>query len=100
MLARLFLLLILVAFAAPSRAAAPACHDGPAPMAMTHHGMPPAPTKAEPAHVCVGCVPVGDWLAARIAAPVPPAAAAPEPRVARLDLGRRVPPALPPPRRA
>lgn len=93
---RLLLALLLISFAVPAAAAGPVCHE--APMAgMTHHG---APEKQAPAHVCVGCVPLADWLGARVTPRILPAERQPDRRVVRLDLGGTIAPALPPPRPA
>lgn len=96
MLVRLLLALLLASFAVPAAAAGPACHE--APMAgMAHHG---APEKQAPAHVCVGCAPLADWLGARMTLRILPAAREPDARVVHLDLGGTIAPALPPPRNA
>jgi len=96
MLVRLLLALLLASFAVPAAMAGPVCHE--APMAgMAHHG---APEKQAPAHVCVGCVPLADWLGARVTPRFLPAPRRPEPRVVSLDIGEAVAPALPPPRTA
>ena len=98
MLVRL-LLVLLLALGAPAPAMAGDC----AAPAMPHHTMPDmpseAPSKAMPAHLCVGCVPLGDWLRAPVAAPAPAPALPPVATIARLDLIAAGPPALPPPRR-
>ncbi len=94
MIVRLLLALLLASFALPAAAAGPVCHEAPV-TGMTHHE---APEKHAPAHVCVGCVPLADWLGARVAPRILPAARQPDVRVVRLDLGGAVAPALPPPR--
>lgn len=104
MLARLFLVLLLAAFAVPA-AAAPPCHGARAATASNHaaasHHEAPAPTpdpgKAAVAHVCIGCVPLGDRMTS-VARRALSAAAAPDASVARIDLGGSSAPALPPPR--
>lgn len=97
MLARLLVALLLAAFAVPV-AATPACHDG-APMAAMHHAAPATPDEhGQPVHACIGCIPPGDWNAARLATPVPPARIETVGRIARLDLLAPLPPATPPPR--
>lgn len=81
MLVRLFVMLALVLSTLPApAAAAPACHDEPAPMAMVGHMM--APDEAAPAPepspdrpmkmgsaLCVGCIAPATLKAARVAAP-------------------------------
>lgn len=103
MLARLILALLLAAFATPAAVAAPACH-GETPAVTTHHAdhrPAPAPQENEAtAHMCIGCVPLADWLGARVAAPTIPAGPMPAIRAERMDLGQASAPALPPPRRA
>lgn len=94
MIVRLLLALLLASFTVPAAAAAPACHDDTA-MGMTHHQ---APEKQGGAHVCVGCVPLADWLGTRIVPRIPPRARQPHTTVVRLDLGGATAPALPPPR--
>ena len=122
MLARLILALLLAAFAFPAVAPA-ACHDASASRgsavvmdmaamdmgpqeAMSDHGSDhraghEAPDrKATPLHGCIGCVPPSNWHGARV-----PGVALREPvmvteRVAVLDLGAGVAPALRPPREA
>ena len=93
---RVLLILLALLVSAPA-AAMPTCHDG-APtihtMPMEHHRTP----DAAPVHVCVGCIPVGDWLAPRIAAPILAPSPAPVARIVALDLGRAAPPPLRPPR--
>ena len=117
MLARLILALLLAAFAFPAVAPA-ACHDASASrgsavvmdmaaMGGAHHVISDhAPNheapdrKATPLHGCIGCVPPSNWHGARV-----PGVALREPvmvteRVAVLDLGAGVAPALRPPREA
>lgn len=72
MLARLILVLLLAAFAVPA-AAASGCHDAGMSAPAAHHGDTGnhrAPDTAITAHVCIGCIPPGDWTAARVFAPV------------------------------
>lgn len=95
MIVRLLLALLLASFAVPATAAAPVCHGEAT--TMTHHGAP-APEKMPSAHVCIGCVPLADWLGTRIDARVLPRAERPWTGIARLDLRRATAPALPPPR--
>lgn len=99
MLGRLLLALLLATFAVPAAAAVPACHDVPAATAVMHHGAPAVPEKAT-AHLCIGCVPIADWLVERVSERLPVAAPRPMPRIERLDVGESGPPALPPPRAA
>ncbi|SFP93922.1 hypothetical protein [Sphingomonas rubra] len=96
MLVRLLLALLLASFAVPAAAAVPACHDG-AMAGMADH---PAPEQQAPDHVCVGCVPLADWLGARVAPRILPPDRRPASRVIRLDLGGIVAPTLRPPRHA
>jgi hypothetical protein len=101
MLLRLILVLVL-ALAAPVLPAG--AHDGEQPMAMSGHRMPgmdhnthhKAPMPAQ--HVCVGCVPMGDWGAARVQPPIKLPESAPIGRIARLPLLPGEAPAPPPPR--
>lgn len=101
MFVRLLLALLLAAFATPVAAATAVCHAETAMQAEhgAHHRMPHRDERTT-AHVCVGCAPLSDWLGERIAAPLPRAVVAPGSRVERLDLGRGIAPALPPPRTA
>jgi hypothetical protein len=94
---RFLLALLLAAFAVPA-AAAPACHGDGGSMVMADHRAPARPDTAPPAHVCVGCVPVADWLRERVAAPIVPPAPGPVARIVRLAPGIGAAPALPPPR--
>ncbi len=126
MLARLILALLLAAFAFPAVAPA-ACHDASASRGSavvmdmaamdmgaqeamsdigSDHGSNHRPDheapdrKATPLHGCIGCVPPSNWNGARV-----PGVALREPvmvteRVAVLDLGAGVAPALRPPREA
>jgi hypothetical protein len=101
MLWRLLLGLVLAFGALPAEAAMPACHDtmpAMAAMAGDHRPAAPAPDRMAPGHACIGCIPPGDWLAPRVAAPALPPAMAPAARIRRLEPGRRDPPASPPPR--
>ena len=99
MLARLILVLLLAASAVPA-AAAEGCHEN----AATHHAMPGMPDmpdhKVVTAHVCIGCIPPGDWVGAGCVAPMMPALERAITLPARLDLNAGTPPALPPPRSA
>lgn len=99
MIRRLILLLLMALAAVPTPAMAGACHREPERHA-SGHGQPPADEDAAPSHACVGCVPPGDWLRERVAAPAPSPDPAPATRVSALALGRGTPPALPPPRTA
>lgn len=99
----MILALLLAAFAVPAAAtpvmagpvvagpAMGACHDAPP---ARHHGSDDGIV----AHVCIGCVPVADWLSARVAAVVVPPAPPPFARVASLDIGDDIAPTLRPPR--
>lgn len=79
MLVRLFVMLSLVFSTLPApTAAAPACHDAPAPMAMAGHAMatgetPSAPQPDQPMKMgnalCVGCIAPATLKAARVAPP-------------------------------
>ncbi len=100
MLLRLILAVMLMLGGVAADAASPCC-DAPkmSGHSMAGQSMPDeAPTKALPVHNCIGCVPPSDLLPTRIAEPIPPIAIPPVAGVARLDLGRNVPPSLPPPR--
>jgi hypothetical protein len=121
MLARLILALLLAAFAFPAVAPA-ACHDasasrgsgvvmdmaamGGAQEAMSDHGSDhqaghEAPDrKATPLHGCIGCVPPSNWDGARVLGVALREPAVVTGRVAVLDLGAGVAPALRPPREA
>jgi hypothetical protein len=101
MLHRLIFSLLLACLALPATTTMP-CHDGGAEAAMTmqtgkrHHHDP-----AMAAHACIGCVPPSSWRTAPdLAPPLMIPAAPPVAVLARLDLGRAMPPATPPPRRA
>ena len=104
MIARLLLAIMFALTAIPAPSAA--CHmPGDGAMVAMHHvpdhpakAPAKAPEKAMPTHACIGCIPPGDWLGARIAVPPIMRAPADAPTIARLDLGRSAPPALPPPR--
>lgn len=100
MIGRLLLLLLLASFAAPAAAVGRGCHDAPAATVMAHHDAPAAPDEEMPAHLCIGCVPLADWLGERVSGPVPVATIQPAPGTGRLDLIGSGPPALPPPRAA
>lgn len=101
MFIRVILALLALCLSLPSMAA-PACM--PQPTAGMHHpmsGQDHAPDdRMATAHLCAGCVPLGDWLRDRIAAPVPVADSVPGQTPARRMPGMRAPPALPPPRDA
>lgn len=76
MLARLIIVLLLAAFAAPA-AAASGCHEAAVSAPMAHHGSADghrAPDVVIATHVCIGCIPPGDWTTARIAQPPSPLA--------------------------
>lgn len=94
---RVLLILLTLLVSVPA-AAMPSCHESTPvahAMPMQHHRAP----DAAPPHACVGCVPVGDWLAPRIAAPFALPESAPIARIVLLDLAREPPPLLRPPRR-
>ena len=97
MLLRL-ILFIMLAFGAPAMPAG--AHDGMQPMAMAGHHMPgpehkvPMPQQ----HLCVGCVPIGDWNAVRVRPPVSLPAPAPLSRIAVLTILPNKAPIPPPPR--
>jgi hypothetical protein len=117
MLARLILALLLAAFAFPAVAPA-ACHDASASrghavvmdmaaMGGTHEAISghrpdhEAPDrKATPLHGCIGCVPPSNWNAARVLEVALREPVMVTERVAVLDLGAGVAPALRPPREA
>lgn len=98
---RLILVLIL-ALAAPIMPAS-AC-DSAQPIATTGHAMPDmnrdrdhkAPMPAQ--HLCVGCVPMGDWGIARLRPRIVLPGPAPVTRIARLPLLPGEAPTPPPPR--
>ncbi len=93
LLALLALMLTLPAMAAPACA--------PVSMAGMHHSQPMqdhAPESKAASHLCVGCVPVADWLRERFTAPVPIDGGTPDPVPVRLTLGKDTPPVLRPPR--
>ncbi|MEO9129835.1 MAG: hypothetical protein ABI240_01370 [Sphingomonas sp.] len=106
MLARLILLLLLAAFTLPAMAASP-CHDSSVPMAMpAHHSMPAIPARGDSghddraivAHACIGCIPPSSLRSgADIARPIESGEMRLV-RFTRLDAGRALPPATPPPR--
>lgn len=105
MLLRLLLAVMLMLGGVAADAASPSCHDMPAMsgQAMAARPMPGAapgvPVRGTlPTHDCIGCVPPSALLPARIAEPIPPIAIPPLASVVRLDLGRSIPPSLPPPR--
>ena len=117
MLARLILALLLAAFAFPAGAPA-ACHDVSAPRGhdvvmdmaamggaheaiSSHRPDHEAPDrKATPLHGCIGCVPPSNWNTARVLGVALREPAMVTERVAVLDLGTGVAPALRPPREA
>ena len=102
MIVRLFLALLLALGAMPG-AAMPGCH-GPATAAMAPMAMPAAdgarhdrqPVAAE--HGCIGCAALPDWLAERVAAPLPVSAAGIRPPTMRALPRVAGPPDLRPPR--
>jgi hypothetical protein len=117
MLARLILVLLLAAFAFPAVAPA-ACHDASASrghavvmdmaaMDGAHDAMSgqrpdqEAPDrKATPLHGCIGCVPPSNWNTARVLGVTLREPTMVTERVAALDLGAGIAPALRPPRTA
>jgi hypothetical protein len=117
MLARLILVLLLAAFAFPAVAPA-ACHDASASRghavvmdmaamsgaldAMSNHRPDhEAPDrKATPLHGCIGCVPPSNWNTARVLGVTLREPTMVTERVAALDLGAGIAPALRPPRTA
>lgn len=94
---RALLLLLSLMMAVPA-AAMPACHEAQAAPAHAMAGKPHRAPEQAPQHACVGCVPLADWMAERIAPPRLMPAAAPIPRIVTLDLVRASPPPLRPPR--
>jgi hypothetical protein len=98
MLLRLILAVMLMLGGVAADAASPCCDTPKMSQAMAGNAMPGhAPAKALPAHNCIGCVPPSTLLPTRIAAPILPMAVPPVAQAVRLDLGRSVPPSLPPP---
>jgi len=97
MLLRLILVIIL-AFGAPAMPAA--AHEGMRPMAMVGHRMPDPEHKAPmpQQHLCIGCVPMGDWYAVRVRPPVSLPAPEPISRIAALRMMPGEAPIPPPPR--
>ena len=99
MLLRLILVLML-AFGAPAMPAA--AHESMQPMAMemAGHQMPGPEHKAPipQQHLCVGCVPIGDWNAVRVQPPVSLPIPAPLSRIAALSMLPGEAPIPPPPR--
>jgi len=92
------ILFVMLAFGAPAMPAA--AHDGMQPMAMAGHSMP-GPEHKTPMpqqHLCVGCVPIGDWNAVRVRPPVAIPAPAPLSRIAALTVLPERAPIPPPPR--
>ncbi|WP_375429055.1 hypothetical protein [uncultured Sphingomonas sp.] len=101
MLARLILLLLAMAFAAP--AATAACHARVGTLHAaepSHHGSAPVERDdgIAPATACIGCVPPSDWTPGRIAASVPVPIVPVSARTHALTIGRGTPPDLRPPR--
>ena len=100
MLARLILVLLLAAFAVPA-AAASGCHEATVSAPMVHHGSSDdhrAPDVPIATHVCIGCIPPGDWTTARIAQPPSPLAVPLAITQQSFSPGIARAPALPPPR--
>jgi hypothetical protein len=97
MLLRLILALML-ALGAPAMPAA--AHEGMEPMAMAGHRMPDPQPKAPMAqqHLCIGCVPMGDWDAVRVRPPVVLPAPEPISRIVALRMMPGEAPIPPPPR--
>lgn len=102
MLTRLILVLLLAFGAVPADCrggAMPAgCHDGTM-AAMSAHGdrgHDEHPAMAE--HGCIGCAALADWLADRVAAPLPVPAVVPVALPSRLAVRGAGPPTLRPPR--
>ena len=97
MLLRLILALML-ALDAPAMPAA--AHEGMEPMAMAGHRMPdPQPKVPMPQqHLCIGCVPMGDWYAVRVRPPVLLPAPEPISRIVALRMMPGEAPIPPPPR--
>jgi hypothetical protein len=97
MLLRLILALML-AFGAPAMPAA--AHVGMGPMAMAGHRMPDPQPKAPMTrqHLCIGCVPMGDWYAVRVRPPVSLPAPEPISRIVALRMMPGEAPIPPPPR--
>ncbi len=90
-----FLVLLLSLLLALPAAAVPACHQPAHEQAQVHHH---APAPAMVVHDCLGCIPPGDWRAARVA-PAPLAATAPHlPAPAARVAGLATRPTPPPPR--
>jgi hypothetical protein len=97
MLLRLVLALVLALSGTVMPAAA---HDGAQPMAMAAHGMDHRDHKAPMPmqHLCLGCVPMGDWNTARVTPPLLPPAPMPIAVIAALPLLPGEAPTPPPPR--
>jgi hypothetical protein len=102
MLLRLILALMLAlgAPAMPAAAHEGMAHEGMAPMAMAGHRMPDPQPKAPMAqqHLCIGCVPMGDWYAVRVRPPVSLPAPEPISRIVTLRMMPGEAPIPPPPR--
>jgi len=91
------ILFVMLAFGAPAMPAG--AHDGMQPMAMAGHPMPGPEHKAPMSqHLCVGCIPIGDWNAVRVRPPVSLPAPAPLSRIAALTVLPDKGPIPPPPR--
>jgi hypothetical protein len=100
MLLRLILALVLALGGTAMPAAA---HDGAQPMAMAGHAMPGMDNRDRKApmpmqHLCIGCVPMDGWNAARVTPPVVVPAPAPIAGIAALSVLPGEAPAPPPPR--
>ncbi|WP_066810993.1 hypothetical protein [Sphingomonas asaccharolytica] len=97
MLLRLILALML-ALGGPAMPAAG--HEGMEPMALAGHRMPDPQPKAPMAqqHLCIGCVPIGDWYAVRVRPPVSLPAPEPISRIVALRMMPGKAPIPPPPR--
>jgi len=100
MLLRLILVLML-ALGAPAMPAA--AHDGMQPTAMGEHHMSGMDHRGDQTpmpeqHLCIGCVPVGNWGAARVSPPILLPAPAPVAHVATLRVLPGQAPTPPPPR--
>ena len=100
MLLRLILALVLALTGTAMPAAA---HDDARPMAMAGHAMPgmdhrdhKTPTRMQ--HLCLGCVPMGDWNTTRVTPPLVPPALTPIAVIAALPLLPGEAPTPPPPR--
>lgn len=97
---RAWLLLLSLLLASPAAVAAP-CHEQPSVAAagQHHRHQPAAPVPIAAAHDCIGCIPLGNWLGPRLAAPALIAGAAPVAAPSRLPRAAATRPIPPPPRR-